>query len=240
VNDQIVSEQVSLFLGPNYVLSFFRGADDPFAPVRQRLCNQLGRFGARKADYLFYVLIDLVVDQGFPILEALGERVEDIETELLEAPARTTLHAIHILKRDLLLLRRALWPEREVLNILIRDEHPLVSRDTRLYLRDCYDHTVEVMDILETYRDMTASMLEVYLSSLSHHLNEIMRVLTVIATLFIPLTFITGLYGMNFDRGASPWNMPELGWHYGYPLILLVIIAAAVGMLWYFRSRKWI
>jgi magnesium transporter len=240
VDSEIVTEQVCLFLGENYVLSFYRGQNDPFGPIRHRLCNQQGRFGARKADYLFYVLVDMVIDQGFPILEVLGERVEEIETELLESPARATLHALHALKRDLLVLRRFLWPQREVLNTLIRDEHPLVQHDTRLFLRDCYDHTVQIMDMLETYRDMAASMLDVYLSSVSHRLNEIMRVLTVIATVFMPLTFITGLYGMNFDRAASPWNMPELGWYYGYPLILLVIIAIAGAMLVVFRRRKWI
>ena len=239
LDDEIITEQVSLFLGENYVLSFYRGDHDPFQSMRQRLCGQQGHYMSRKSDYLFYALIDIVIDQGFPILETLGEWVEDLETELLESADRATVNQIHTLKRDLLVLRRFLWPQREVISTLLRDEHPLIQREVRLYLRDCYDHTVQIMDMLETYRDMTASMLDVYLSSVSYRLNEIMRVLTVIATLFMPLTFITGLYGMNFDRGRSPWNMPELGWHYGYPLVLLVIVTVAVGMLIYFKRKKW-
>ncbi len=237
---EIHAEQVSLFLGETYVLSFYQGEEDPFAGVRDRLRRNVGRLRTRGPDFLFYALIDTVIDCAFPLLETLGETVEDLEMELLEAPDKGTLHGIHRLKRQLLLLRRYLWPQREVLNTLIRDEHPLIRAETRLFLRDCYDHTVQIMDILESYRDMTAGMLDVYLSSISHRLNDIMRILTVFATLFIPLTFLTGIYGMNFDRGVSPWNMPELGWYYGYPFFWLLVLGIASGLLAFFKYKKWL
>jgi len=233
------TEQVSLFVGKGFVVSFHQGSEDIFEPVRKRLRNHSGKIRGRGADYLLYTLLDIIIDQGFPVLEAFGEQIEDLEVELLESPDKDTLHALHQVKRELLLLRRMLWPQREVLNMLIRDEHPLVAEDTKLYFRDCYDHTIQIMDLVETYRDMTASMLDVYLSSISNRLNDVMRILTVIATIFIPLTFIVGIYGMNFDRSAGPWNMPELGWPYGYALIWLVMIAIAVGMLIYFKRRRW-
>jgi magnesium transporter len=234
-------EQVSLFLGENYVLSFHQGRNDPFGPVRDRLRSHTGRFRARGgADYLFYTLVDIIVDQGVPTLEMVGEHVESLETELLQAPTRGTIGRIHALKRELLLLRRFLWPQREVVYTLTRDEHPLIGQDTRLFLRDCYDHAVQVLDMIETYREMAASMLDVYLSSLNYRLNDVMRLLTVIATVFIPLTFITGIYGMNFDRSASPWNMPELGWRYGYPAFWGLIALVAGGLLLYFKRKDWL
>jgi magnesium transporter len=234
-------EQVSLFLGENYVLSFHQGRNDPFSPVRERLRSHTGRFRARGgADYLFYALVDTIVDQGFPTLETVGDQVEAVETELLEAPTQSIVERIHGLKRELLLLRRFMWPQREVVSILTRDEHPLISNDTRLFLRDCYDHAVQVLDMLETYREMAASMMDVYLSSLNYRLNDVMRLLTVIATVFIPLTFITGIFGMNFDRSVSPWNMPELGWQYGYPAFWLLILAVGGGLLLYFKRKNWL
>lgn len=235
----VEAEQISLFLGTNYVVSFHDGVGDPFEPVRKRLRNANTRFRTRGADYLLYALLDVVIDEGFPVLESFGEWVEDLEEALLESPGKDTLSEIHRIKRDLLLLRRMLWPQREVLNTLYRDEHMLISTETKLYLRDCYDHTVQVMDLLETYRDMASSMLDVYLSSASNRLNEVMRVLTVIATLFIPPSFIASVYGMNFDRSVSPWNMPELGWRYGYPLAWLLMIVMIVGMLIYFKRKRW-
>ncbi|RMD69601.1 MAG: magnesium and cobalt transport protein CorA [Gammaproteobacteria bacterium] len=236
---EIEAQQVSLFLGANYVLSFFQGEEDPFEGIRDHLRRNAGRLRSRGPDFLFYALIDAVIDRGFPVLEALGEAVEDLEMELLETPGKGTLHRIHRLKRQLLYLRRFLWPQREVLNALIRDDHPLIQAETRLFLRDCYDHTVQIMDILESYRDMTAGMLDVYLSSISHRLNDIMRILTVFATLFIPLTFLTGIYGMNFDR-QSPWNMPELGWYYGYPFFWALALGIAVGLLAFFKYKDWL
>jgi len=231
-------EQVSLFLGDHYVVSFHPGGIDPFEPVRKRLRNGAGRIRARDAGYLLYSLLDLVIDQGFPALEFFGDQIEDVEDDLLQSPDKATLARIHELKRNLLLLRRMLWPQREVLNTLMRESTPLIASETELYLRDCYDHTIQIMDLLETYRDMISGMVDVYLSSISNRLNEVMRVLTVIATVFIPPSFIAAVYGMNFDR-HSPWNMPELGWKYGYLFSWAVMIAMIVGMLIYFKRKKW-
>jgi magnesium transporter len=234
----IVTSQVSLFVGPDYLVSFHVGSNDPFEPVRKRLRNHAGRLRGLGTDALLHTLIDLVIDLGFPVLEDFGERIEDLEEELLQNPGKHTLAVIHQLKRDLLLLRRMLWPQREVINTLLRDGHVLIHEETRLYLRDCYDHAIQIMDLMESYRDMTASMLDVYLSSASNRLNEVMRVLTVIATLFIPPTFIVGVYGMNFDR-SSPWNMPELGWRYGYAFSWGIILAMVIGLLIFFKRKKW-
>lgn len=235
------ADQVSLFMGEHYIVSFHPGSTDPFEPVRKRLRDQSTRTRSRGADYLLYALIDVVIDQGFPLLERFGEQIEDLEIELLERPNQATLGRIHEIKRNLLLLRRMLWPQREVINLLLRDEHLLIDEETKLFLRDCYDHSIQIMDLLETYRDMAAGMMDVYLSSISHRLNEIMRVLTIIATLFIPLTFIVGVYGMNFgrDEPRSPWAMPELDWYYGYPLVWLAMAGIVVGMVYYFKRKGW-
>jgi magnesium transporter len=234
-------EQMSFFLGEGYVVSFHAGAVDPFEPVRKRMREAKNRIRTRQADYLLYALVDRVIDQGFPVLEGFSERIETLEMDLLTRPDRKTLNSIHQLRRDLLLLRRLFWPQREVINLLMREEHPLIREETRLFLRDCYDHGIQIMDLLETYRDMSAGMLDVYLSSTSHRLNEIMRLLTVISTIFIPLTFIVGLYGMNFgrDEPRSPWAMPELDWYYGYPLVWVIMVGVAVGMVVYFKYKRW-
>ncbi|MCG6965820.1 MAG: magnesium/cobalt transporter CorA [Chromatiaceae bacterium] len=234
-------QQASCVLGKGLVLSFCGGTEDPFLPVLKRLQDGASRFRSRGADYLLYALLDTVVDQGFPVLEAFGLELEELEEKILLRPSRETLPHIHAVKRELILLRRMLWPQREVLNALVREEQDLIKDDTRVFLRDCYDHTVQVMDLLETYRDMSASMLDIYLSSVSNRMNEIMRVLTVIATIFIPLTFIVGVYGMNFGANTkSPWAMPELNWYYGYPLIWLLMLAVAVGMMIYFWRKRWL
>ncbi len=232
------TEQISLFLGEDYLISFHNGDSDPFDPLRQRLRGG-GRMRARGADYLLYSLLDLIIDQGFPILETLGEQIEELEETLLDSPGKKTLGQIHQFKRDLLLLRRMLWPQREVLNQLLREEQALIHEETKPYLRDCYDHTIQIMDLFETYRDMSASMLDIYLSSTSQRLNEIMRVLTVMATLFIPPTFLVGVYGMNFANPDSPWAMPELHSYYGYPLVWLVILVMIGGLLLFFKRRGW-
>ena len=238
--DCVVVEQVSLFLSERTVISFCTGEFNPFNPIYERLQQTIGKLRKRGADYLFYTLIDAVIDHGFPILEAYAERIEAIEEILLDKPSQSTLQQVHRLRRELLLLRRRLWPQREVINQLVRDaEVELIGEEVQLYLRDCYDHVIAILELLETYREMTASMLEVYLSSLSHKLNEVMRVLTVIATLFIPPTFVVGLYGMNFDRNVSSLNMPELSWPYGYLMVWLVIVTMISGMLIYFRRKHW-
>lgn len=231
--EDLYAEQVSLFLGANYVISFYGGEHDPFEPVRKRLRSDGSRFRERGADYLLYSLLDILIDQGFPVLETLGERVEALEDELLSRPTRRTLAQIHSLKRNLLLMRRMLWPQREVINQLLREDQTLIREPTRPYLRDCYDHIVQIMDLFETYRDMAGGMLDVYLSSASNRLNEVMRVLTVISTLFIPPTFLVGVYGMNF------LDMPELHWRYGYALTWAVIVAMMAGMLAFFKRKGW-
>lgn len=239
VDDLVKVHQVSLFLGENYVISFCETGFAPFQPIVNRLQAPGSLLRTRGADYLLYSLLDIVIDQSFPLLESFGLQLEDLEEEILDSPDRNTVARIHRVKRELILLRRNLWPEREVINALLRDTNGLFHSDTQVYLRDCYDHTIQVMDLLETYRDMATSMLDIYLSSVSNRMNDVMRVLTVIATIFIPLTFIVGIYGMNFDRNAGPWNMPELGSPLGYPLVWLVMIIIAVGMVAFFRSRKW-
>jgi magnesium transporter len=240
-NKHCVIEQVSLFCGGNFLISFHDSESDPFTSIRTRLRNHAGRLRSRKVDYLLYSLMDLIIDTGFPLLETLGERIEVLEDELLDRPTKATLNEIHHLKRELLLLRRNLWPQREVVNMLIRDDWPLITSETKLYFRDCYDHTIQIMDLLESYREMSAGMLDVYLSSVSNHLNQIMRVLTIIATLFLPLTFVAGVYGMNFSiNSESPWAMPELKWYYGYPLFWLLMIGIAVGMFVYFKRKGWL
>lgn len=235
---RIAMQQVSLFLGKDFVISFHPGAVDPFEPVRQRLRQPGGRMRSRGADYLLYALTDLVIDQAFPVLEAFGDALEDLEDDLLEAPDKATLRRLHDTKRDLLLLRRMLWPQREAVNGLGREEH-LVNEETRLYLRDCYDHAVHVMDLVESFRDVTAGLMDVYLSAASNRMNEVMRVLTVIATIFIPLTFIAGVYGMNFHNPDSPWAMPELTWYWGYPFAWVLMLGVTLGMVAYFRKKGW-
>jgi len=231
--------QVSLFLGDRFVISFHPGPDDPFGVVRTRVRHPEGRMRSRGPDYMFYALADLVIDRGFPALEALGDRIEELEEDLLEEPDRNTPRELHAVKRDLLTLRRSLWPQREAVNAVLRDEGGMLTDETRVYLRDVYDHAVQVMDLVESHRDVTAGLLDLYLSSVSNRLNEVMRVLTVIATIFIPLTFITGLYGMNFDNPQSPWDMPELRWYWGYPYALGLMAVIAVGMLAYFKRKGW-
>jgi magnesium transporter len=239
-NGRITTEQTCLFLGASHVLSLQEDPGDCFDAIRERLRKGSGRLRRLGSDYLAYALVDAMVDQAFPILERVGERIEDLEEEVLEAPTRRTLAEIRQTKHDLLQLRRAAWPQREVLHAMQREDSRFVRKDTRVYLRDLYDHTIQILDMIETYRDLTAGMLDVYLSSLSNRMNEIMKVLTIISTIFIPLTFIVGLYGMNFDTRAGPLNMPELHWPYGYVAVLLLMAAVAGGMLVYFRRKDWI
>lgn len=239
-DDVLDTEQVSIFLGKNFIVSFHNGEDDIFRPIRERLRkNPEGRLRRFECDYLLYALIDLIVDSSFPVLETIGEQLETLEDEVLEKPTRNILDQIHLMKRELILLRRAQWPQREMLNSLLRDDHEFISDDTKVFFRDCYDHTIQVMDLVESYREMSSGLLDVYLSSISNRMNDVMKVLTVIATIFIPLSFLAGVYGMNFDTAASPWNMPELGWRLGYPGFWLLAVAIAGGMLLLFRRKGW-
>jgi len=232
--DAMVGEQVSLLLGPNYVISFQEREGDIFNPIRKRIRNSKGHIRKGGADYLAYALLDAIVDNYFVILEKLGEKIESLEEELVTNPRPEILQAIHTLKRDLIFLRKSVWPLREVINGLERGESPLITEPTGIYLRDVYDHTIQVIDTIETYRDMVSGMLDIYLSSLSNRMNEVMKVLTIIATIFIPLTFIAGIYGMNFKY------MPELEWHWGYFLVLLVMIIIIAFMVFHFKRKKWL
>jgi magnesium transporter len=211
VEETLHVADISLFLGKDYVISVCEGAEDPFVAVRKRLQNGGSRLRQMGVDFLFYALIDTVVDQAYPVLETLGETIETLEIELLERPGRYMRGQLHLLKRELILLRRQLWPARDLLSQVMRSDSDFLHAETRGYFHDAYDHAVQIIDLIESYRDITASMLDVYLSSMSHRLNDIMRVLTVITTIFMPLSFIAGLYGMNFiANDKSPWAMPEI------------------------------
>jgi magnesium transporter len=234
------SEQVSMFLGGNFVLTFQEHPGDCFEPIRTRVRTAGTRIREAGPDYLVYALVDAVIDGYFPAIEKVSDRLEQLEDDVVQRPEGSVVERLHAMKHELLALRRAIWPHREMVNSLLRHESSLVSAQTGLYLRDCSDHTIQLMDIVETYREIASGLMDVYLSSLSHRMNEIMKVLTIIATIFMPLAFIVGLYGMNFDRGASPWNMPELGWRFGYPLVLGVMILSTLGMLYYFRRKRWL
>lgn len=238
--EPLALEQFSLFLGANFVLTFEEWPGDRFEPVRERLRHKHGRIRETGADYLAYALLDTIVDCYFPLLERYGEQLEDLEETIITQPQHSVIAAIHDIKRDLLNLRRAIWPQRETFNSLLRDHTPLLTDETRLHLRDCYDHTVQLIDLIETYRELGSELVDMYLSSVSNRTNETMRVLTVIATLFIPLTFIAGVYGMNFNSSASPWNMPELGWYWGYPLVLALMALVAAGQLVFFWQKGWL
>jgi len=232
--DDITTEQVSLILGSNFVISFQERPGDVFDPVRERIRKSRGRIRKVGSDYLVYALIDAIVDHYFIVLEKLGEKIEYLEEELVTDPRPETLQAIHNLKRDNIFLRKSVWPLREVISGLERGESPLIEKSTEIYLRDVYDHTIQVIDTLETYRDMVSGMLDTYLSSVSNKMNEVMKVLTVIATIFIPLTFIAGVYGMNFEY------MPELGWHWGYVMVWIIVLTITALMAFYFKTKKWL
>lgn len=230
----VSSEQVSLILGGGWLLTFQEGLDgDPFSPVRERLKNSQGRLRSQGADFLAYSLMDVIVDNYFLVLEQVADSIEVMEEELMRAPSQRTLAEIYRMKRELLFIHKAIWPLREVINSLIRRESPLVKESTLIYLRDLYDHTIQVIETTETLRDMLSGMLDIYLSSVSNRMNAVMKVLTIIATIFMPLTFIVGLYGMNFKY------MPELESHWGYPGVLLVMVMVTIGMLIFFRRKRW-
>ncbi len=232
--EELVAEEISLVLGPHYLLSFYAGDNDIYAPIRERLLQAKGRIRKLGADYLAYSLIDLIVDNYFIELERFGDQMESLEDEVVANPSPQTLRDVHRFKNDMIMLRKSLWPLREVIARLERRESPLISESLGNYFRDVYDHTIIAIDTVETYRDILSGMLDIYLSSMSNRLNSIMKVLTIIATIFMPLTFITSLYGMNFK------HMPELQWEYGYFMVLGVVAVVAVSMLEYFRRKRWI
>jgi magnesium transporter len=238
--EEVVFEQVCIVLAENFVITIQEDPGDVFDPVRQRLRDGGGNARFMKADYLAYALIDSVIDQYFPIVESLGESMDDLQETLLDQPTRERLRDLHEFKRLIARIRRAVWPQREVLGRLMRDETGLVAARTKPFFRDCYDHTVIMVDILESFREAARNIMDVYLSSINIRTNEIMRVLTVISSIFIPLTFIAGVYGMNFDPKLSPFNMPELEWPFGYPFAIFLMLAVAIGMIVFFKRKKWI
>lgn len=241
LGEQLDTEQVSLFVGKDFVLTFQEGRPgDCLEAIRERIRKKGGRIRDAGHDYLAYALLDAIVDSYFPVLEEYGERLEVLEDEILLRPQVDIVARIHGIKRDLLTLRRAMWPQRETFNALLRGEASVMTAETRLYMRDCYDHSVQILDLLETYRELGADLIDMYLSMVSNRTNEIMRVLTVISVVFIPLTFIAGVYGMNFDTSKSPWNMPELGWPFGYLFALLLMLTVALGQMIFFRRRGWL
>jgi magnesium transporter len=233
-SETVNSEQVSVVLGSNFVISFQEREGDVFEGIRERIRNSKGRIRKMGADYLMYVLLDAIVDNYFIILEKIGERIEFIEEELVSNATEKTVGRIHYLKRELIFLRKSVWPLRELISGLQRSESVLVSESTDLFLRDVYDHTIQVIDTVETFRDMVSGMLEIYLSSVSNRMNAVMKVLTIIATIFIPLTFIAGIYGMNFKY------MPELEWKWGYLTVWIFMVIIGICMLIYFRRKKWL
>jgi magnesium transporter len=230
----VKAEQVGLILGSNFVISFEEGEVDVFNPVRERIRNGKGRIRKLGPDYLAYALMDVIVDSYFLILERIGDRIEYLEEDLLDEPRPETMHTIHSLKGEMLLFRKSVWPLREVISSVERGESDLVRESTVIYLRDVYDHTIHVIDTIETFRDLLSGLLDLYISSVSNKMNEIMKVLTIIATIFIPLTFIAGVYGMNFRY------MPELEWRFGYPMALLIMLIIGAGMVIYVRTRRWL
>ena len=233
-DETTAAEQISFILGKNYVISLQEGNADIFEPVRSRLRSAHGRIRSLGPDYLLYALMDTVVDHYFSVLEVLGERIEVLEDELLTDHAQETLPRVHRLRRELLFLKKMVWPLREVINAMLRSETGLIRQTTQFYIRDLYDHIIQVVDTLENYRELASGLLEIYLSSVSNRMNEVMKVLTIIATIFIPVTFIAGVYGMNFEF------MPELKWRWGYAMVWGVMIAMIVAMLGYFRKKKWL
>jgi len=231
---EIHAEQISLILGRTFVLSFQERVGDVFDGVRARIRGGKGRIRSMGPDYLAYALIDSIVDSYFIILEKIGDRIELLEEELIGDPTPKTLQAIHRFKRQMILLRRSVWPLREIIKELQGAGSPLIGDTTEIFLRDVYDHTIQVVETVETFRDIISGMIDIYLSNMSNKMNEIMKVLTIIATIFIPLTFIAGVYGMNFR------DMPELEWRWGYPAAWFLMLAIFAGMMLYFKKKKWI
>ena len=232
--NQLEAEQVSLIFGSNFVISFQERLGKIFEPLRERIRKGKGRVRKSGTDYLAYALIDSIVDNYFVILEQFGERLEDTEQELATNPTAETLQTIRVFKKEMIFLRKSIWPLREVVNLLERGESSLIQESTGIYLRDVYDHTIQIIDSVESYRDMLSGMLDVYLSSISNKMNEVMKVLTIFAAIFIPLTFVAGIYGTNFTF------IPEFEWQWSYFAFLLVLFLIAITMLVYFRRKKWL
>lgn len=231
--------QVSLFIGKDFVITFQERAGSWLAPLRQRLEDPHSQLRYRGADFLGYAILDAVIDGYFPLLEQRGEQLDDLEDEITDEPPRSIMQRIHDIRSELRSLRRVTWSHRDTIAKLLHDPNPLISDETRIYLRDCYDHTIQLIDVLEIFHETCTDLRDVYLSTVSNRLNEIMMVLTIIATIFIPLSFIASLYGMNFNTSVSPWNMPELNWFFGYPFAIGLMLAVVCILLVFFYARGW-
>jgi magnesium transporter len=238
--ETLATEQVSIFLGPGWVITFQDIPGDYFGPVRQRLREGKGRIRQYGADYLAYSLIDAIIDGYFPVLESYGERIDAVEERLEENALRSPLRELHSVRRDLREFRRIMWPHRETINALLRGGVQFIKPETQVFLRDCYDHTVQLIDVAETLRESCTDLRDLHLSELSQHTNDVTKVLTIIATLFLPMSFIASVYGMNFDPDVSPWNMPELRWYFGYPFSLFLMAALDIGLLVFLWRRGWL
>ena len=230
----IHSEQVSIIQGTNYVILLKEKTGDVFKVIRERIRTAQSRLRQNDTDYLAYRLIDTIVDNYFVVLEQMGEDIEALEDELMESPDDSIGREIYRLKRELLYIRKSIWPVREVVSSMLRDEIDLISDNTRTFMRDVYDHTIYVIDTVENFRDMVSGLLDIYMSTMSNRMNEVMKVLTIIATIFIPLTFIAGIYGMNFE------SMPELAWPYGYTMVWIVMALTGLVMVLFFKRKKWL
>lgn len=232
-NGKLDTEQLSIFVGKDYVLTLQERPGDCLDAIRLRIKEKRGRVRDAGPDYLAYCILDALIDDYFPVLESTGDKLEKLEDETLERPRPACAAGVHLIKRDLLLLRRAMWPLREAVNSLQRGTSPFIKEESRIYLRDCYDHTVQVLDLVEVYRELCTSLVEMYMTSISHRMNQIIKVLTIISTIFIPLTFIAGIYGMNL-------KMPESAWKWGYPMVLGLMGTVALGLLYFFWRRGWL
>lgn len=236
---QLESEQLAMFFGKTFVITIQEIPGDCFQPIRDRLLKNSGRLVTGSTDFLAYSLLDSIVDSYFPIVDQLADRLDEIEDVIGQRPSQSLLRQLHAIRNDLLIIRRAIRPLRDAVNQLIRESTDLIDHETRLYLRDCFDHCQQLMDLVETYRDLCSDMRDYHLSMISFRMNEIMKVLTIIATIFIPLSFVASVYGMNFDT-EHPWNMPELGWPYGYFFALGLMLAVAIGFILFFWRKGWI
>ena len=237
--DPLQTDQTSLFLGKNFLLTVQERPGDCLDPLRDRIRKHAGRMRHGGPDHLAYAILDATLDAYFPLVENYGDRMEQLDDAIAHSPSPRIVAELHRLRTNLLQVRKTMWAQRDSLNELIRDDSEFISHETRIYLRDCVDHTAQILDVVETYREMCADLRDYYLSQISFKTNQVIKVLTILSTIFLPLGFITGLYGMNFDPGLSPWNMPELRWFWGYPFSLVLMGVTTVGLLIYMKRRGW-
>jgi magnesium transporter len=240
LNDTLNTEQLSMFIKPGVVVTFQEVPGDCLEPVRKRMADSRSSLRGGNAGQLAHAIIDAIVDAYYPVIEDFGDWIESLEDRIPHERGTPIIEEIHDLRREMLFLKRCVWPLRETLHLLMREQHQQFSADTRLHLRDAYDHSVQLMDVVETYREVCADLRDFYYATVTQRTNEVVKVLTVITTIFMPLSFIAGIYGMNFDTNASPWNMPELRWRYGYPFALAVMAIVGGLLLWFSWRRGWL